>query len=124
MLRNNSRLVQNARASLALLALSSVLAACAEPIERRDRGAMIGNQGDAWEALYAPARVDGQPQLVGPEAWRRDTALAGEPEVYTPAGTWDNDTRPRLEDLRRVYIRQRTDEVYYFHTRGGRRPWW
>src|SRR5262245_58569949 len=116
---NNSRLVQNARAALALLGLSGVLTACAEPVERRDRGAFIGNQGAAWEAIYPLPSVDGRgiEAAAGPEAWRRDAALGADDSSYTPRGTWITDDRPRLEDIRWLYLRPRPDAVYFYDSR-------
>jgi hypothetical protein len=124
MLRDNSRLAFRGAALIAgALAIAS-LTGCETAIPRHDAGAFIGNQGNAWEALYPMPSVDGQGTQVaaGPETWRRDAALGAGDSTYTAAGTWSDD-RPRFQDIRWIYLHPRPDAVYFYDS-SYRRPWW
>lgn len=84
-----------------------------------------GNQGGAWELLYAPVLESSH---SGAEVSRRDAALnIREPAPVTELGMWPEHPRPRLGQTRRLFLPRRADDVIYF--REGPPPlyyrtWW
>jgi hypothetical protein len=111
-----------ARASLACGVAVAVLG-CAAPKAPAPRaevigpagGAFAGNQGGAWEVLFAPATGDS----AGPAAEsRRDAALnLREPEPITALGMWPDAPRPHLGQTRRLFIPRRADDVLFIRER-------
>ena len=77
-------------------------------VPRFPRGEAPGNQGASWElVLGSPATVIAQDWEVA----RLDDAL-------NVRGPEPDQARPHLEDLRRIYLNPRPDQIYYYRFRG------
>jgi hypothetical protein len=89
---------------LALLTLG--LAACAETrtIDTRRPPETVGNQGSAWESVL------GSPEIPIDQGWE----LARLDEAMNIRGNIPLETPPSLDDLRRLYLNPRPDQVLYF----------
>jgi hypothetical protein len=78
-----------------------------QTIQVRDPHEAVGNQGDAWEVVLGSPEA---PPHAGWEEARLDESLA--------AGWSDVEVaRPDLDDLRRIYLNPRPDQILYFRRR-------
>lgn len=81
-------------------------------------GAFAGNQGGAWEAVFAPAMT--APSPAGDEYARRDEALAvSEPASILATGLWPDPYQPSLDDARQLLLINRPDFVTYYSQYSG-----
>lgn len=95
----------------------AALTGCGESatLERYPRGLFVGNQGGASDVAFAPS-----PAPVGWEYARLDDSLS----LRTPESlAQENAERPSFDQLRRVTLEPRADQVYYFDRPRGRRGW-
>lgn len=103
------RLISDVTAALAVAGLA-VLAGCSttEPVGRAPVRAAVGNQGGSWEVVL------GTPEAPPFNEWeyaRLDDAMNLRTHI---------EEGPALDDLRRLYLNPRPDQILYFR-RDGRR---
>lgn len=93
---------------LAAAALAAVLAGsgCAKTstIQSRAGGEAVGNQGGSWELVL------GSPEAPPHDGWE----IARLDDAMNIQGSVMDESRPELDDLRRVYLNPRPDQVLYY----------
>jgi hypothetical protein len=91
---------------LAAPAAALLVSACAKTstIEARVGGEPVGNQGGSWEVVL------GSPEAPLHDGWE----IARLDEAMNIQGSAIDESRPSLDDLRRVYLNPRPDQVIYF----------
>ncbi|MEX2217659.1 MAG: hypothetical protein WD749_02770 [Phycisphaerales bacterium] len=104
-----------ARSAVFALALGATVAGtgCAPARSRPMPGAIVGNQGGAWEAVL-PMDA-GAAAMAHADASRRDGALAVRtPDTILAAGVWPEPRRDSLDHLRQRFIQSDPRFVAYY----------
>jgi hypothetical protein len=103
---------------------AAVIAGCAAPVPVRPQGAIVGNQGGAWETVLASPQTTTE-LAAGPEYARRDTALGYETtDLLTQAGGWPEPYRPSLDQARRLNLPTRGNDILFLSDFAAPGPYW
>lgn len=101
----------------------AALAACQARVHERPRQPRLGEQGAAWESVFATPFVQqrlGDDQSQYPEHARADAALAHRPpQPILATREWPEPQRPSLTRPRRVYLQTRPETLLFFEPDPG-----